>query len=264
MNSHNKKNYEEGLKRKEAAYQEWLANGKKNRANIAKKHNTDPTKFSKYILEKGHSFDRADYHIFDKIDTQEKAYWLGFMYADGYIATNRNTISLELSKKDFNHLKKFKSFLKSDIDVKVDSFRARYILGNTHLHDMLIKHGCTPKKSFTIEFPTWLKEKLIPHFIRGYFDGDGMITRSIKDGIWDKASICSGSKKFLESLINTLIDYGIKVSRCYRVSNSKTYFILIQSNNFVEFMQFIYKDATIYLDRKYNRFLNSTAVLLRD
>ena len=50
-------------------------------------------------------------HIFDNIDTEEKAYWLGFLYADGYVSEFNSTIELSLEEKDLQHLERFRSFL---------------------------------------------------------------------------------------------------------------------------------------------------------
>lgn len=70
-------------------------------------------------------------NIFDVIDTEEKAYWLGFLYADGYIETpndNKKSYSMELALKlsDVEHLIKFNDFMQHNKNnVKVDSYRCR-------------------------------------------------------------------------------------------------------------------------------------------
>ena len=45
---------------------------------------------------------------FDKINTEEKAYWLGFLYADGSISSKEDKIELGLAEKDLHHIEKFK------------------------------------------------------------------------------------------------------------------------------------------------------------
>jgi len=49
---------------------------------------------------------------FDNIDTEEKAYWLGFLYADGWVSSKGNTVGLTLALKDIEHLKKYNNFLR--------------------------------------------------------------------------------------------------------------------------------------------------------
>lgn len=61
-----------------------------------------------------HNLSKIDENIFNKIDTEEKAYWLGFLYADGYVSKNRNNIELSLSSIDKNHIIKFNKFMKGD------------------------------------------------------------------------------------------------------------------------------------------------------
>jgi len=48
-----------------------------------------------------------DENFFENIDTKEKAYWLGFLYADGYVSQSNNRLTLDLSKKDYQQLEKF-------------------------------------------------------------------------------------------------------------------------------------------------------------
>ena len=62
-------------------------------------------------------------HIFDTIDTEEKAYWLGFMYADGCIYSKENRIELSLQDLDVNHLYKFAKFLDSKKEDFVKSYK---------------------------------------------------------------------------------------------------------------------------------------------
>lgn len=56
---------------------------------------------------------KFDNTVFDSIDTEEKAYWLGFLYADGNVHSTANIVSLSLKLSDINHLEKFKTFLKA-------------------------------------------------------------------------------------------------------------------------------------------------------
>lgn len=124
---------------------------------------------------------------FEKIDSHEKAYWLGFLYADGCITRfYRNeklkSMSLELTLKsdDEDHLYKFLKCLESNVPIQHKTIKNKYyasrlVINCTKMCRDLINLGCTPQKSLTLTFPNEkiLSEKYISSFICGYFDGDG-------------------------------------------------------------------------------------------
>ena len=137
----------------------------------------------------------VDETVFDCIDTEEKAYWLGFIYADGNISnaehikevSNKTVYRLEISLQsdDIDHLNKLKSFFKWDGVVKISKTnyarkdRCRLYFNNKHIWKTLNSYGCTPNKSLTLKFPNieiFNDCSLIRHFIRGYVDGDGCIS----------------------------------------------------------------------------------------
>ena len=101
---------------------------------------------------------REDYNdtFFDIIDTEEKAYWLGFMYADGNVPIKISSCEVSLQILDVDHLIKFKSDLharnKINYDFKIE--RCRFHFGNKHLKQALIKQGCVPQKSLILTFPS--------------------------------------------------------------------------------------------------------------
>lgn len=120
---------------------------------------------------------------FDEIDTPNKAYILGFLYADGYNNRINNSIVLSLSKEDREILEKIskevgsnKPLFESDYVNKNDGTERHMLIltmASKHMCEALEKWGLTQNKTFTITFPDFLREDLIPHFVRGYFDGDG-------------------------------------------------------------------------------------------
>jgi intein/homing endonuclease len=243
------------------AYEEWLKT-KSNMKKIAIKHKTSSTLLSNFIKSKGHSFTEFNNNVFNNIDTEEKAYWLGFIFADGYVSENRNALELSLKLSDIGHLQKFYSFINCEREVKHDSFRCRLSVSNKILINSLKNLGCVQKKSLIIKFPN-INDDLIRHFIRGYFDGDGCITKKLKSSVkYDSLSICSGSKEFLISLITHFNNFT--KSNCnqkgFKPKNLNIYLIAFSCSQFKNFLNWIYKDSKIYLDRKYNRFLNSIAV----
>lgn len=233
--------------------------------SISKELKISNSRFSKYLRECGinsqkhHKNDIND-TIFDKIDTEEKAYWLGFMFADGCISSNRNTIELVLAPSEYIHLEKFKDFLQWSGNVKVEENRSRVSFRNNHIKEALISHGCTPKKSLTLQFPTTVPNELIHHFIRGYFDGDGCICHTEKTL---EISMIS-TYNFLNEVCNIM---DIDKNRIYdldRRRNSNR-IVLGGKKDIEKFLDFIYQDAHIYLDRKYEKYKNlKIAVFNRD
>lgn len=210
-----------------------------------------------------HNEDKFDSSIFDSIDTEEKAYWLGFIYADGSISFQKGRYSFELSLKgdDIEHLNKFNSFMKykgnnvklgkTSCNGKIFS-RCRWSIGNKHLWETLNNYGCIPRKSLNLQFPKeeiFKDKSLIRHFLRGYFDGDGCISIDKKDHI-----SCSllGTKDFLERYLSYCPDKeGIMVKK---YKNRNPYRLEYATKRAIDFADFLYSDSIVYLQRKYNRY----------
>jgi hypothetical protein len=123
------------------------------------------------------------------------------------------------------------------------------------LADKLISLGCIPNKSLKLKFPSFdiVSKKLLPHFIRGVFDGDGGI--SIKGRMYFSVSITS-CEDFINPLCSFLsTDLQIDTHTYYRHTNTNTLQMSItQSDNGLKFLDWIYKDATYYLDRKFQKY----------
>ena len=223
---------------------------------ICKEFKIDRNLFSKYLKSKSIDTSRklkVDKNTFEIIDTEEKAYWLGFLYADGNVYYNKNNkqyvIELGLAIKDYNHLLKFKQFLRSDykIEHRVKTNSCRIRIHSKKMCDDLINLGCIPNKSLILKFPEFLDTKLISPFIRGYFDGDGCISSYIKTT--PDISLL-GTKEFL-LYINNIYQKEKSLFKDLRHKNN-TFSIRFKINNGLTFLYDIYNNANIYLDRKYN------------
>lgn len=129
-------------------------------------------------------------NYFDIIDTPEKAYWLGFIYADGCISTNHGNyiFQIALQRGDRLHLEKFLTCIQSthpiydgmSVSEKIGNFPNSKIqfYSSPKLCERLIELGVTERKSLTLDFPLSdiIPDELMSHFIRGFFDGDGCIS----------------------------------------------------------------------------------------
>lgn len=215
-----------------------------------------------------------DVHVFDTIDSEEKAYWLGFLMADGYVRSDSNVICIKLSYVDIDHMKKFKKFMKdtrSDEDVIHIQERVAQVSGrilkfceyqvcNSNLKQSLVNLGCIPKKSLALKFPDITKFKnpdLIYDFMRGYIDGDGCLSKSSKSSSVNPRLVISirGTFEFLNEMIKYFPEEFKRVySEIDKKTGSTLYKISCCSNKADKVAMKLYGNATIYLDRKFEKF----------
>jgi intein/homing endonuclease len=197
-------------------------------------------------------------NLMDKIDTEEKAYWLGFFYADAYNNEKCGRVVVELQEQDEKHLVKCahffgqprKPFKQLKNGGKYIAYRLE--LNSKHLTKSLASLGCHQTKSFSITFPAWMPKNLIRHFVRGYFDGDGCIyTHQDQLGV-----LIVSTKEMLESIAFLLAKIGVKghISHPEKYTNNTYRLDFGGSRQVKKFCDWIYKDAEIYLDRKYDLF----------
>ena len=156
---------------------------------------------------------QVDENIFNIIDTEEKAYWLGFLYADGNISSIGNRLELNLALKDLDHMIKFKNFLKYDGDIRLETNKGlgtdicRFSVRNKNIWNQLNSKGCIPCKSLILQFPNlsiFTKKVLVYDFIRGYVDGDGSLgIYTTKNSSKPELSIL-GTESFLKTLQEVL------------------------------------------------------------
>ena len=204
---------------------------------------------------------------FETIDSQEKAYWLGFIYADGCVRKGKhfNTLSIGISRKDEELLIAFKQAIQLNsptvYEDKGTCGIAKITINSGKMISDLIKLGCVPLKTYDVHFPD---EKALPnkyrrHFLRGFFDGDGCISYSTdQHGYYHIKVSIVGIKSFLESISNILIEDNILKypPGIYKSSASFTYSLDISGKNNVEkIFNYFYNDANIYLKRKNDKFI---------
>lgn len=115
---------------------------------------------------------------FEKLSTEKQAYILGFLYADGNIHNSHLSFGQTLLNKDI--VEKINSELESTYTIskyqpKKGNLFFSVSITSKNLCSDLQKLGCAENKSLILQFPTFIPDNLMPHFIRGYFDGDGCI-----------------------------------------------------------------------------------------
>ena len=206
-------------------------------------------------------------NYFHIIDTPNKAYILGMLYADGnnFRKGNKHAITLQLQEEDKSVLERIKGELEYEGPLRfIENSKKKkehkdvygLIISDKTMSDDLLSLGVIPCKSLLLTFPTWLRPDLVRHFIRGYFDGDGNIYHDSKRDKW-RASLagtfefCTGVQKICEA-------YYIKTNIYHpkQCLDHNTYVLQCSaSNSTYQFLSFLYQDCDIKMDRKYNSYL---------
>lgn len=211
-------------------------------------------------------------NYFDKIDTEEKAYFLGLLYADGCNSEDINTISISLQEKDKYMLDRFNSAIgsskplsESKLSLKNPKWQNAFKLqfSSKNISQQLSKLGCFARKSFTLKFPTeeQVSSNLINHFLRGMWDGDGCISYGYygKYKTFDCSSNLVSTEEFCKNTRNLIKNLSINCSIVrpkYSIkNNTTTRELYIGGNKQVrKFLDWLYKDSTIYLERKFQKY----------
>lgn len=159
-------------------------------AKLGKEIGVNPDTIGKLCKENGvYKDNRRKYllneNYFSIIDTPQKAYWLGFLSADGYISEDNGVVTIRLQHKDRSHLESFLKNIESSKKVKAikinldgkEHLQSGVSVNSRKMVNDLVSHGCYQGKSLTLKPPSFLKEdSLIDAWILGYYDGDGGIS----------------------------------------------------------------------------------------
>lgn len=193
--------------------------------------------------------------FFDSIDTEEKAYWLGFLVADGAVVGDY--VKLRLSSKDLDHLQRFRDALapgRTIYTVKVSSSRphaqSEVCLFSPHMVAALVKHNVVQNKTWTVRVSSRVPPDLMRHYWRGHFDGDGCVCYSPFRGNPNWMVEVVGNQGLMNDLHSWLSAYVPELSKpvntrgdLYRVAAGGTGKPRL-------FAKALYEDATIFLPRK--------------
>lgn len=208
--------------------------------------------------------------FFDNINTPNKAYIMGLLHSDGSNNIDKSTISISLQEDDKDILEQIRLEVNSEKPLEYLDYSDKHDFGYTyknqyrlllfskHMCEELNNKGITPNKSLTIGFPNWLNTNLIPHYVRGVYDGDGSIYRSYRNDnnlpitvtITATESFCKVLKDICKKELN--ISAGIYDASCH---NGITKVFTLSGRNIAKkFLDWIYQDADLFLQRKYDRY----------
>ena len=207
-------------------------------------------------------------HFFQEINEEAKAYFLGLLISDGNVFKDNTgrqaSISITLDLKDEYMLEKFKEVLQANTSVGHDGRGCGQIAVRSNIMaEDLAKYGVVPRKSYNTYLPLISKE-MMPHLIRGIFDGDGSIMAKpnlSNDGhnrFLHSISFC-GTHQLMEDISNYILEnLGIKTA-VYDYKDRNLSELKIQNiDNIAKFGYWIYRNSTIFLNRKkdiFNDFL---------
>lgn len=226
----------------------------------------------------------CNYNYFSEIDTPDKAYWLGMLMADGCVMhthrlrhlktcdswQDRFYMQLSLKEDDIPHIQKFIKAIKSNHPINIykysgkqynnDGRYGRLIIEDKHLVEDLISLGVCEKKTLILEYPN-IPAELDSHFIRGYFDGDGCISKTQigNEAPMYEANITS-TYEFLKEVYERLplnCDKEFKPKQRYPERNKNNWTFRFSGNQqLLRVLSYLYKDSTddIRLDRKYQKY----------
>lgn len=221
-------------------------------------------------------------HYFDIIDDEHKAYWIGFIWCDGYMAIrNRNNrisyeFKLTLKEDDDGHLKKFNQDLGGSYKINYYNMssgfvsgrkEARLLITNQHFGKTLVeKYGLVPNRNDCSKIVQSIPEHLMRHFIRGVIEADGTFCkyRITEKGYGvDKYRVSIGTN---EDILR-MIERHLMDNKIINASERKLYqrheggdgayrtLEISGKTQSLNILNYIYKNANVYLDRKYERYL---------
>lgn len=197
---------------------------------------------------------KEDY--FDVIDTENKAYYLGLLLADGSKATGRNAVSIDLQEPDSYILNTLREEAAPHVELKTypnhgvyrNHLRVRLLMTNKRLATSLVKLGMVPQKSTLLGAATDIDECLRHHFVRGYFDGDGSAYRQDVGNHVRLRVGMRGTEAFLRSLLPWLpVPMKVRFNKQWEIYTSKHF-------DCMDLCEWMYTDATTFLERKHQKF----------
>jgi DNA-binding transcriptional regulator WhiA len=200
-------------------------------------------------------------NYFSKIDSEEKAYWLGFIAADGWITNEGKDayrLGFNLQQEDESILVNFKESISSTHPIEYRTMKPRrkgdksckqavLRIGCTAMCQDLISLGIGPRKTFNLSMPR-IQEQFVRHFIRGYFDGDGSICKRSNANSW-KFTIASGSEDIVYSFSSFFQKNNIPCS--VYIDGKILCLTITKKESIIKIRELLYRNSNIHLERKH-------------
>ena len=198
----------------------------------------------------------SDY--FSNIDTEEKAYFLGLLLTDDSV--RNNNIRLQLKRSDEYMIKRFRDCLNSDVVIQQDQREGKECseveINCPQIIQDLKKYNIVPNKTYLI---TDINIDLIPnhlqkHYLRGLIDGDGTIyIDKTEKYIQPVIGFCAYSEQCVASLQHFIDEVILQENNHNQIHKYNAYQCRWKgANKCNKIFHYLYDNATIYLERKYN------------
>lgn len=191
-----------------------------------------------------------DETFFETINTEEKAYFLGLLSADGFVDRNGRVFKINLQSRDEHILHDMKAAMKSGHPIKSRQTAGGFpgsgsqkllAISSKRMVSDLAKYGIVPGKSKTLTFPD-LPAELERHFARGAFDGDGHLR------VNPKRLFCFlGTEAFVDGL-NAAIQRHTGI--CLRKYPTPGVWRISGYGGSTDVLHWMYEGATVSLSRK--------------
>lgn len=195
---------------------------------------------------------------FDNIDTEDKAYFLGWMFSDGSVT--RTYVYLKIT--DPNILDDFNRCLEGDFKITTvappeehPTWKHTYKLQiySTYFSSSLQKLGCVPNKARVIRFPN-IPKSLYKHFIRGFFDGDGCLILNYTIGHCVVDFACASYNFLLDLQSIILSQVGITSAVIKKEKKYDVWHLRYCGKKILTLLDWLYDDAHFYLKRKHYKY----------
>jgi hypothetical protein len=176
------------------------------------------------------------------------------LFTDGHIEQKTEaSIDLTLHNNDIDHLYKFKEFLGSSRDIKKNKGDcSRLRVNSKQLRDRLVELGFTHNKSTSIVPHELLKDSR--DFWRGCIDGDGGLYIHSYAGTTTHLTLCGTLETIFEFAIFCNKYAGVKDKYPSKAPGNNFYRISYYGKDARKIATYLYKDSTVYLQRKYDTY----------
>jgi hypothetical protein len=205
---------------------------------------------------------RVNDGFFTTIDSEIKAYLLGFLYADGYICKD-GRIGCLLQEDDLEVMRYMQSFIAPSVEIQrlnYQNFKRKPQIkmrwcSKQMLQDLMRYGFTTDKTHIDANIFSFIPDKHKPAFIRGYCDGNGSVRfqKCVKEN-WYRCSVSfsHGCSQILKDIKEYFESQGCE---CSSLSAKDTYYTLVYEKVVPAALvaKLLYEDANYYLTRKHEK-----------